>query len=58
MKRFQLVVAFEDCARTEMVDDLIAALGAIQIYIGIDDILSIDLFDNIKKEKIFSWCAD
>lgn len=58
MKRFQLVVAFEGCVRTETTDDIISALGAIQIYIDIPDILCIDLFDSVKKEKIFSWSAD
>lgn len=58
MKRFQLVVAFEDCVRTEMTDDITAVLGAIQIYINIPDILTIDLFDNVKEEKILTWSAD
>ena len=57
MMRFQLITAFDDCTvKSEMTNDLQAALGAIQIYLDMPDVFVIHLIDNIKETMVFDWC--
>ena len=59
MKKFQLIVAFDDCSvKTEMTDNLQGALGAIQIYLEMPDVFVIHLIDNIKEVMVFDWCRE
>lgn len=58
MKKFQLIIAFDDCSvKIELTDDLSAALGAIQIYLAMPDVFVIHLIDNYAEKMIFDWCA-
>lgn len=59
MMKFQLVIGFDDCTvKSEMTNDLQAALGAIQIYLEMPDAFVIHLIDNYKEQMIFNWCRD
>jgi len=59
MKKYQLITAYNDCTcKSELTDDLQAALGAIQIYLYDPDLYIIHLIDNEKEKMIFDWCRD
>lgn len=53
---YQIIIAWDDCScKTESTNDIIAALGAVQIYLADPHICDIHIYDWNKKQDVFTW---
>lgn len=54
--RYQFIVVWEDCStKSELTDDLIGTLGAVQIYLMDPEAAIMHIIDNKLEEMIFDW---